>query len=102
MFATDMSSTCLQNFVQKTRNHSCKLFIGVKQNAHMIFPSLQNCDWKVHKPEAILAETMTGKLLVKRAGLPLHEYGLVDARAAKRQRFEGEAESEEERWGGAA
>ena len=68
----------------------------------MFIPYLQNCEWKVHKAEAILAETLTGKLLVKRAGLPLHEYGLVDARAAKRQRFEGEAEAEEERWGGAA
>ena len=46
-------------------------------------------DWASHPAEAILAETERGHYVVKRAGLGLHEYGLVDAAAAKRARLEG-------------
>lgn len=87
-----MPSTCLQRLVRSRQTQ-----LQADHLVHSNCPCLQNCDWKVHKAEALLAETLTGKLLVKRAGQPLHEYGLVDARTAKRQRFEGEAEAEEER-----
>ena len=47
------------------------------------------CDWGAHPAEAVLAETERGHYVVKRAGLGFHEYGLVDAAAAKRARLEG-------------
>lgn len=36
----------------------------------------------------VLGHTSDGKYLVKRKGLDFTEYGKVDSRAAKRQRFE--------------
>ncbi|KAK9837344.1 hypothetical protein WJX81_007743 [Elliptochloris bilobata] len=47
-------------------------------------------DWQAHPAECILTQTRDGtKFVVKRAGLGFAEFGLVDARAAKRQRAEG-------------
>ena len=45
-------------------------------------------DWKEHPAEAILGSTLNHKLIVKRKGLPLTDYGLVDERLAKRSRME--------------
>lgn len=41
-------------------------------------------DWQAHPAEAIIALTGKGKYVVKRRGMPLQEFGLVDAAAAKR------------------
>lgn len=64
----------------------------------------EECDWEAHPAEAILAETDGGKVLfivgtqhaarndfviqfvVKRRGMPLFEYGLVDAVSVRSQR----------------
>ncbi|GLC63206.1 hypothetical protein PLESTF_000011700 [Pleodorina starrii] len=47
----------------------------------------EDVDWETHPAEAILAKTADGRYLVKRVGLGLDEYGIVNARAVKRQRL---------------
>ncbi|GLI64151.1 hypothetical protein VaNZ11_007336 [Volvox africanus] len=47
----------------------------------------EDVDWEAHPAEAILAKTSDGRYLVKRAGLGLDEYGIVNGRAVKRQRL---------------
>ena len=81
---------------------------------------LQDCDWEEHPAEAILGTTLNQKvsisrsrlgertyktslaiahyavsvqLIVKRKGLDLTEYGLVDASLVKRQRLEGDSKA---------
>jgi hypothetical protein len=49
----------------------------------------QDVDWVAHPPEAIIGQTSDGFYLVKRKAADFTEYGKVDGRVAKRQRFEG-------------
>ncbi|KAK9917825.1 hypothetical protein WJX75_008635 [Coccomyxa subellipsoidea] len=48
---------------------------------------LMDVDWQAHPAETIVAEAYHAKYLVKRKGLDFSACGLVDAKAAKRQRL---------------
>jgi hypothetical protein len=50
---------------------------------------LQDIDWETYPAECILALTTKGKYVVKCKGLALHDFGLVDAHATKRQCKDG-------------
>ncbi|KAL0036922.1 hypothetical protein WJX77_005063 [Trebouxia sp. C0004] len=50
----------------------------------------ENADWDANPAECIIGHTYHNKYMVKRKGLDFTEYGLVDARAAKRQRLSGD------------
>lgn len=50
---------------------------------------VQEVDWAAHPAECILAITTQGKYVVKRRGMPLQEFGLVDAATARRKAGEG-------------
>jgi hypothetical protein len=60
--------------------------VGMAMQSHqMRCCCLQDVDWANHPAECILAVTSKNKYVVKRKGLQLHDFGLVDAAAAKRQ-----------------
>lgn len=46
---------------------------------------VQDVNWTEHPAQSILAVTTKGKYVVKCQGLGIHDYGLIDAAAAKRQ-----------------
>ncbi|KAK9797091.1 hypothetical protein WJX73_009134 [Symbiochloris irregularis] len=48
----------------------------------------EECDWDKHPAQIILGQTMHSKFIVKRSNANLQDYGLVDCKAAKRQRLE--------------
>jgi len=48
--------------------------------------AVQNVDWEAHPAVAILSKTRTGKYIVARQGLPLHDYGEVSVAAANQRR----------------
>jgi hypothetical protein len=61
--------------------------------ADIVRPRLQDVDWAAHPAECIVALTTKGKYVVQRTGLPLNDYGLVDAAAAKRAAAGGNDDS---------